>query len=119
LNFVFALAGTIAGTAEVELRHLNRVHEGWLMRGVMIANLGLLLSLSATLVYAKPEHLANKRNVIIKIIAAVFAASLIFIIDPTAREADYIRFFLLSFGISFAGALLPLQAKGRLMVLAI
>jgi hypothetical protein len=94
-EILFALAGTIAATTEVELRHLNRAHEGWCIRIIMMANLGLLLSLSATLYTQSLEMTAAKRR-IIKLITAVFAASLIFIIDPSAREADYIRFFLMS-----------------------
>jgi len=60
-EFLFALIGTIAGTVEVELRHLNRVHEGWLMRGVMTANLGLLLSLSATL-FTQSRPFSKQKN---------------------------------------------------------
>ena len=111
-EFVFALIGTIAGTLEVELRHLNRVHEGWLMRGVMTANLGLLLSLSATL-FTQSRLFSKQNKLIIKIIAALFAASLIFIIDPTAREADYIRFFLLSLAFHLLVAFAAFTGKGQ------
>jgi len=111
-EFVFALIGTIAGTVEVELRHLNRVHEGWLMRGVMTANLGLLLSLSATL-FTQSREMTKQSRRIIKVIAAIFAASLIFIIDPTAREADYIRFFLLSLSFHLLVAFAAFTGKGQ------
>src|SRR5690242_8283954 len=79
---LFALAGTIAATAEIELRHINREHESWCIRIIMMANLGLLLSLSATLYTQSLNIPANKRRVI-KFISALFAASLIFIIDPS------------------------------------
>lgn len=111
-ELLFALIGTIAGTVEVELRHLNRVHEGWLMRGVMIANLGLLLSLSATL-FTKSRAFSKQNSFIIKIAAAIFAASLIFIIDPTAREADYIRFFLLCLALHLLVAFAAFTGKGQ------
>lgn len=112
-ELLFALIGTIAGTIEVELRHLNRVHEGWLMRGIMIANLGLLLSLSATL-YTQSREIAKRNTFLIKLGAALFAALLIFIIDPTAREADYIRFFLICLAFHLLVAFAGFTAKGQL-----
>jgi hypothetical protein len=111
-ELLFALIGTIAGTIEVELRHLNRVHEGWLMRGVMIANLGLLLSLSATL-YTQSREIAKRNTFFIKLGAALFASLLIFIIDPTAREADYIRFFLLCLAFHLLVAFAAFTVKGQ------
>jgi hypothetical protein len=110
---LFALAGTIAATVEVELRHLNRINEGWRIRTIMIANLGLLLSLSATLYTLSLDMPAGKRR-IIKWIVAVFAASLIFVIDPVAREADYIRFFLMSLAFHLLVAFAAFTGKGQL-----
>ncbi|WP_295718262.1 DUF4153 domain-containing protein [Mucilaginibacter sp.] len=112
-ELLFALIGTIAGTIEVELRHFNRVHEGWLMRGIMIANLGLLLSLSATL-YTQSREIAKRNTFLIKLGAALFASLLIFIIDPTAREADYIRFFLICLAFHLLVAFAGFTAKGQL-----
>jgi hypothetical protein len=111
-ELLFALIGTIAGTIEVEFRHLNRVHEGWLMRGIMIANLGLLLSLSATL-YTQSREIAKRNTFFIKLGAALFASLLIFIIDPTAREADYIRFFLLCLAFHLLVAFAAFTVKGQ------
>ncbi|WPU94624.1 DUF4153 domain-containing protein [Mucilaginibacter sabulilitoris] len=110
---LFALAGTIAATAEVELRHLNREHESWCIRIIMIANLGLLLSLSATL-YTQSRNIAMGKRRLIKYVAAIFAASLIFIIDPSAREADYIRFFLMSLAFHLLVAFAAFTGKGQL-----
>jgi hypothetical protein len=112
-ELLFALIGTIAGTVEVELRHLNRVHEGWLMRGIMIANLSLLLSLSATL-YTQSREIPKRNTFLIKLGAALFASLLIFIIDPTAREADYIRFFLLCLAFHLLVAFAGFTAKGQI-----
>jgi hypothetical protein len=92
---LFALAGTIAGTIQVELSHLNRENEGWCLRSIMIANLGFLLSLSATL-YTQSIDMPILKRRGLKWLAAVLAGSLIFIIDPSTREADYMRFFLMS-----------------------
>ena len=110
---LFALAGTIAATAEVELRHLNREHESWCIRIIMIANLGLLLSLSATL-YTQSRNMAMGKRRLIKYIATIFAALLIFIIDPSAREADYIRFFLMSLAFHLLVAFAAFTGKGQL-----
>jgi hypothetical protein len=95
LEVLFALAGTIASTVKIELSYLNRVSENWCMRTIMIANLGLLLSLSATL-YTESKVIAGKKKLIIKLTAAVFALLLIFIINPGINGADYVRFFLFS-----------------------
>jgi hypothetical protein len=111
-ELLFALAGTIAGTVEVELKHLNRIDEGWLMRLVMTANLGLLLSLSATL-FTQSRGMSKRNSFLIKLGAAIFASSLIFIIDPTAREADYIRFFLLSLAFHLLVAFAAFTGKGQ------
>ncbi|GAA3981796.1 DUF4153 domain-containing protein [Mucilaginibacter dorajii] len=111
-ELLFALAGTIAGTIEVELKHLNRIDEGWLMRMAMTANLGLLLSLSATL-FTQSRAMSKRNSFLIKLGAAIFASSLIFIIDPTAREADYIRFFLLSLAFHLLVAFAAFTGKGQ------
>ncbi len=111
-ELLFAIAGTIAGTIEVELKHLNRIDEGWLIRMVMTANLGLLLSLSATL-FTQSRSMLKCKALTVKLIAAVFACSLIFIIDPTAREADYIRFFLLCLAFHLLVAFAAFTGKGQ------
>ena len=110
---LFALAGTIAGTAQVELSHLNRVNEGWCVRILMMANLGLLLSLSATL-YTQSVGIPTGKRRIIKWVAAIFAVSLIFIIDPSAREADYTRFFLMSLAFHLLVAFAAFTGRGQI-----
>jgi hypothetical protein len=110
---LFALAGTIAGTVQVELSQLNRVNEGWCVRILMMANLGLLLSLSATL-YTKSAGMPTGKRRIIKWVAAILAASLIFIINPSTREADYIRFFLMSLAFHLLVAFAAFTGRGQL-----
>ncbi|MDN5288692.1 MAG: hypothetical protein JWR38_4966 [Mucilaginibacter sp.] len=110
---LFALAGTIAATIEIELRQVSRVNEGWCIRVMMIANIGLLLSLSSTLYTQSLNMPAGKRR-IVKLITAVFVALLIFIIDPSAREADYTRFFLLSLAFHLLVAFAAFTGKGQL-----
>jgi hypothetical protein len=112
-EILFALAGTIAATTEIELRHLSRVNEGWCVRVMMIANIGLLLSLSATL-YTQSLNMAQGKRRVIKLITAIFATLLIFIIDPSTREADYTRFFLLSLALHLLVAFAAFTGKGQL-----
>ncbi|HEY9197615.1 MAG TPA: DUF4153 domain-containing protein [Mucilaginibacter sp.] len=112
-ELLFALAGTIAGTIEVELRHLNRVHEGWLMRGVMTANLGLLLSLSATL-FTRSRDTNQRNKLLLKIAAAVLSVLLFFVIDPSVRVADYIRFFLFCLAFHLLVSFAAFTGKGRI-----
>jgi hypothetical protein len=91
----FALAGTIAATVKIELSYLNRVSENWCMRTMMIANLGLLLSLAVTL-YSESKGITNGKKILLRLGAVALSILLIFIINPGEREADYIRFFLFS-----------------------
>lgn len=94
-EILFALAGTIAATANIELTNINRVGENWCIRIMIIGNLGLLLSLSATL-YTESKKLKTDKKILIRLIAALIAICLLFIINPGIRQADSVRFFLLS-----------------------
>jgi hypothetical protein len=113
LEIGFALLGTIAGTIAIELNENNRIFESWCMRAVMIANLGLLLSLSATL-YTRSIKQPPAKKAIIRLIAALIAILLIFLIDPSERQADYTRFFLLSLSFHLLVAFAAFTGKGRL-----
>jgi hypothetical protein len=109
----FAFAGTIAATAKVELDNLNRVSENWCIRTIMIANLGFLLSLSATL-YTQSKSWAAGKKVLVKIAAAVIAMLLIFMINPPERQADYTRFFLLSLAFHLMVSFAAFTVKGQI-----
>ena len=110
---LFALAGTIAATIEIELNHLNRISENWCMRTIMIANLGFLLSLSATL-YTQSKGWKTTKIVLAKIAAAVIAVLFIFIINPPERQADYTRFFLLSLAFHLMVSFAAFTGKGQI-----
>jgi len=94
-EILFALAATIASTINIELENINRVGENWCIRVMIIGNLGLLLSLSATL-YSESRKLSSNKKTLIRVIAALIAVSFLFLINPGIRQADYVRFFLLS-----------------------
>lgn len=109
----FALAGTIAATAKIELDNLNRISENWCMRAIMIANLGFLLSLSATL-YTQSKGWETGKKILVKIVATVIAIALIFMINPPERQADYTRFFLLSLAFHLMVAFAAFTGKGQI-----
>ena len=111
---LFALTGVIAGIVNVELSDINSKGESWCLRIMMTANLGLLISLATTL-YIESKGIKNTQF-LFKLIIAIFAASLIFILNPALERADYIRFALLSFGshllVSFAAFTRPGYIQG-------
>ena len=97
-EILFALAATIASTIKIELSDVNRVGENWCLRVMIIGNLGLLLSLAATL-YAESNGLKLSRKLLLHVVGAIIALSFLFVINPGIREADFVRFFLLSLGL--------------------
>jgi hypothetical protein len=70
-EMLFALTGTIAGIVYIELTNLQYNAESWCARTIMIANLGLLLSLTATL-YTTSRQIAPGKKMLIKVSAALF-----------------------------------------------
>lgn len=97
-ELLFALAATIAATIKIELADIDRVGENWCLRVMIVGNLGLLLSLSATL-HAESRKLTAGNKFLLRVLAAIVAGCLIFLINPGIREADYVRFILLSLGL--------------------
>ncbi|MEB0263771.1 DUF4153 domain-containing protein, partial [Mucilaginibacter sp. 10I4] len=70
-------------------------NEDWCLRIIMIANLGLLLSLCTTL-YTESKEITGAKKSGLRIAAFAFSILLIFMINPGEHQADYIRFFLFS-----------------------
>jgi hypothetical protein len=94
-EMLFALIGAVAGITLTELTGISQSAEIWCVRLIMTANMGLLVSLATTL-YCESKGIKRGTSFIFKVIAALFGASLIFLINPFKNESDYIRFFLLS-----------------------
>ncbi|TWR29907.1 DUF4153 domain-containing protein [Mucilaginibacter pallidiroseus] len=111
----FALTGTIAAIVKIELTRVNRISESWCTRTIMMANLGLLLSLGATL-YTESREITGGRKIGLRALAALIGIALIFIINPAEREADYVRFLLLSLAlhllVAYAGFTKPGHIQG-------
>ena len=57
----FALLGVIAASINIELKTLNVEASNWCTRLTMIANLGVVLSLSAT-IFAEIRHFKYRRK---------------------------------------------------------
>ncbi|MDB4924837.1 DUF4153 domain-containing protein [Mucilaginibacter sp.] len=102
---LFALVGTAAAVTNTEWINKTPVVESWCIRTMLIANLGLLLSLAVTL-YTGSKDIKGTAKLVFKFIAALFALGLILLLNPAERSADYFRFFLFSLGfhllVSFA-----------------
>lgn len=91
----FAITGTTAAIVNLETPFDNYQVTDWGFRIIMISNIGLLISLSASL-YLEHKALTGLQSYLVKILIALFAINLIWFINPFERNADYIRFVLLS-----------------------
>ncbi|HTE00617.1 MAG TPA: DUF4153 domain-containing protein [Mucilaginibacter sp.] len=112
-EIAFALAGTIAATISLNRATYFDPFAGPYLRIMMTANLGLLLSLSATL-FAESRNLKTSSTVILKIIVFIAAACLFFALNPLLRSYDYLRFFMLSLGFHLLVAFAAFTAKGHI-----
>ena len=102
---LFAITGTIAGIIDTDWINKTHIEDNWCIRVMLISNLGLLLSLAVNL-YTAGKALKPAHKIIFKLTAALFAAWMIFLLNPMETSADYFRFFLISLGfhllVSFA-----------------
>lgn len=96
-EIAFALAGTIAASVYIEQNNWQTAISSWCIRMMMIANLGLLLNLSATL-YLESRLASLYKGIALHLLASGFAISLLFLLDPLNKETDVLRFILLSLG---------------------
>jgi hypothetical protein len=113
LELAFAMAGTIAATYQIEVKYIDRIRESWCIRTIMMANLGLLLSLAATL-YTESKAMPRVNKMLLRAGAALLAFGVLFLINPYERTADYIRFFLLSLAMHLLVAFAAYTGKGHL-----
>ncbi len=90
---LFALAGTIAANIFVQNKFID--DEGLYWRIIMSANLGLLLTFSATL-FTESKSFGPPLKLICKVAGCLIGVGTFFIIDPQKESLDYIRFFVLS-----------------------
>jgi hypothetical protein len=109
-EILFALGGTIAQTISIH-RDYSGDNSG-LEKLVMTANLGLLLSLAATLY---TENKGDKKyNWLIRVVAALLGASFYFIFSRQLATIHYTRFFLLSFAFHLLVSFAAFTGKGHI-----
>ena len=105
LEIAFAFLGVIAATVNIELSDLQVEVSNWCIRLLMISNLGLILSLSATLL-SESRNFKTGRKYALRLLAVIIAFLFLFLLDPLNRETDIFRFLLLALGfhllVSFA-----------------
>ena len=106
---LFALAGTIAATIYINSTTEELFDTSLYTRVIMTANLGLLLSLAATL-YA--ESTGSNKKWLLRFIVAMLAGCLIFIFNHQLHVTDTLRFFLLSLAFHLLVAFAAFTAKG-------
>ena len=94
LEIVFAVIGTTAAIADIETPSQNFKVTDWCIRIIMIANIGLLISLSTSL-YLEHKTVKGIKLYLFKVLIALFVVNLIWFINPFERSADNTRFFLM------------------------
>lgn len=112
-EIAFALVGTIAATVNVEVNSVNRVAESWCIRVMMMANLGLLLSLASTL-YAKSIKASSQISWGLKTLVVLITIALCLLLNPYYEQSDYLRFFLLSLCFHLLVAYAGFTVKGHI-----
>lgn len=91
----FAFLGTIAAIVLIELNELQVISENYCLRLIMVANLGLVLSLSLSLLSERHSYGTLKVN-LLRVLIVLFTGGLFFFLDPLKRETDILRFVLLA-----------------------
>ncbi|MGV8878039.1 MAG: DUF4153 domain-containing protein [Sphingobacteriaceae bacterium] len=95
IEIIFSLIGTIAAIALIELDDTHMAAENWCLRIMMISNLGLVLSISATL-FSASRNFTGLRILTVKGIPIFISLILLFLLNPDERQADWGRFILLA-----------------------
>jgi hypothetical protein len=106
---LFALTGTIAAT--IYINSDEQLSYSFYTKIIMTANLGLLLSLAATLFV---ESKGSKKQLLARLITALVAGCILFTFHPQLRTIDTIRFFLLSLAFHLLVAFAAFTAKGHI-----
>ena len=91
----FALLGTLAATVLIEISELKVEAENFCLRLIMVANLGLVLSLSLSLFFEN-NACSFLKKILLRCSILLLLVGLFFLIDPLKRETDFFRFILLA-----------------------
>ncbi|MFI5161718.1 MAG: DUF4153 domain-containing protein [Sphingobacteriales bacterium] len=110
---LFALCAAIAGTAWVRNHDYGSLYKDNCIRLMMMANLGLLLSLTFSL-FTEGKEIKGSKKFLLKGLAVVFSVPFFWLLNPFAREYDTLRFFLISFAFHLLVAFAAFTQKGRI-----
>jgi Domain of unknown function (DUF4153) len=110
---LFALCAAIAGTAWVRNHDYGSLYKDNCIRLMMMANLGLLLSLTASL-YTEGKGIKGSKKFLLKSAAVILSVPFFWLLNPFAREYDTLRFFLISFAFHLLVAFAAFTQNGRL-----
>ena len=108
----FAFLGTIAATVYIEISDLNLTAESICMRLILIANLGLVLSLSVTL-FSESYSNSFPKKYLLRLLLLFILTGLFFLIDPLKRETDLFRFILLALAAHLSVSFAAYFGKGH------
>ena len=113
LEIGFALLGTVAATVFIEISDLNLAAESLFVRLILIANLGLVLSISLSLLSESNSYSVLKKN-LFRLIMLLIIVGLFFLIDPLKRETDFFRFILLALAFHLSVSFAAYFGKGHI-----
>jgi hypothetical protein len=113
LEIGFALLGTVAATVLIEISDLNLAAESLCVRLILIANLGLVLSISLSLLSESNSYSVLKKNMF-RLIMLLLIIGLFFLIDPLKRETDFFRFILLALAFHLSVSFAAYFGKGHI-----
>lgn len=113
LEIGFALLGTVAATVLIEISDLNLAPESLCVRLILIANLGLVLSISLSLLSESNSYSVLKKN-LFRLIMLSLIVGLFFLVDPLKRETDFFRFILLALAFHLSVSFAAYFGKGHI-----
>jgi hypothetical protein len=109
----FALLGTLAATVLIEISELKVEAENFCLRLIMVANLGLVLSLSLSLFFEN-NACSLLKKILLRCSILLLLVGLFFLIDPLKRETDFFRFILLALAAHLSVSFAAYFGKGHI-----
>jgi hypothetical protein len=109
----FALLGTLAATVLIEISELKVEAENFCLRLIMVANLGLVLSLSLSLFFEN-NACSFLKKILLRCSILLLLVGLFFLIDPLKRETDFFRFILLALAAHLSVSFAAYFGKGHI-----
>ena len=112
MEMIFALTGTITAIVLIELGTLDFEKENICIRLLMMSNLGLVLSLSATL-YSERKNYTRTQKLPLRVVAVILSAAIFYLLNPLIRETDYLRFVLLALAFHLLVSFIAFTGKNQ------